>query len=110
MKRSIFCFTLLLFFAISASSCGNKSGSGSGDSTKVSSEASVAPAGSKYAMKSGVGEGFMEMMGQKMQMKLAFDDFGAKSASEMSGEMMGQKMHQLTITKDGYTYQLDLEK
>jgi hypothetical protein len=57
-----------------------------------------------------MGEGYMEMMGQKLQMKLAFDDFGAKSSSEMSGEMMGQKMHQLTITKDGFTYQLDLDK
>lgn len=106
MKRSISCFTLILLCGFVLASCGKKSdapGGAAGGSTE-------APAGSKYSMKAGIGEGYMEMMGQKLQMKLAFDDFGAKSSSEMSGEMMGQKMHQLTITKDGYTYQLDLTK
>jgi hypothetical protein len=64
----------------------------------------------KYAIKSGIVEYKTQMMGMNMKQTLTFDDYGAKEATDVEMDMMGVKMHTVTITKDGFIYTLDLEK
>jgi len=114
MKKTLL-LLLLTFSVLKLTSCGGKSDApGTADSTKkteaTQTTSSSAPAGAKFKMKAGIAEGTMEMMGQKVQIKMAFDDWGAKMMNETSGEMMGQKMHQVNITKDSMTYVLDMTK
>ena len=90
-----------IFIALFLISCG-KSGDGS------SSEA--APAGSKYGVKAGMSEMTMEMMGMKTTVTNYWDDFGKKSVTAVSGEMMGSKMNETTIEKDGFSIKYDGEK
>ncbi len=116
MKRSYSFLATAALCGLLLSSCGKKTDAAAGgDSSKSTSTTSTsassnAPAGAKLTVKAAIAEGTMEYMGQKVQMKLYFDDYGTKSATETSGEMMGQKMHQMNITKDGYAWQLDLDK
>ena len=51
----------------------------------------------------------MEMMGMKTTVVNYWDDFGKKSSTSVSGEMMGQKMNETTIEKDGYSIKFDAE-
>lgn len=106
---------LLAFAAIELTSCGGKSDApGTADSTKkteaaqASSSDAPAPAGSKFKMKAGMAEGTMEMMGQKVQIKMSFDDWGAKVRNETIGDMGGKKVHQVIITKDSMSYMIDM--
>lgn len=113
MKKLLSILFVLAFAATTLVSCGGKSDApGTADSTKnaTGTQTASAPAGSKFKMKAGIAEGTMEMMGQKVQIKMAFDDWGNKMMNETSGEMMGQKMHQVNITKDNMTYVLDMTK
>lgn len=71
---------------------------------------SAAPAGSKYGVKAGMSEMTMEMMGMKTTVVNYWDDFGKKSVTAVSGEMMGSKMNETTIEKDGYSIKYDGEK
>lgn len=64
----------------------------------------------KYAMKSGIVVYNTQMMGMDVKQTMYFDDAGAKEAQEVSMEMMGVKIHTLTISKDGFMYTLDMEK
>ncbi len=112
MKKT-FIPILFALLVVNLTSCGGKSDApGTADSTKnaTGTQTAGAPAGSKFKMKAGIAEGTMEMMGQKVQIKMAFDDWGNKTMNETSGEMMGQKMHQVNITKDSMTYVLDMIK
>jgi hypothetical protein len=59
-------------------------------------------------VKAGVAEGTMEMMGQKVQIKMLFEDWGAKVRNETIGDMGGKKVHQVIITKDSMSYMLDM--
>jgi len=64
----------------------------------------------KYAIKSGIVEYKTQMMGMDMKQTLTFDDYGKKETTDVEMEMMGVKIHTVTITKDGFIYTLDLEK
>jgi hypothetical protein len=64
----------------------------------------------KYAIKSGIVQYKTQMMGMDMKQTLTFDDYGAKEATDMEMDMMGVKMHTVTISKDGFIYTLDMEK
>jgi hypothetical protein len=64
----------------------------------------------KYAIKSGIVEYKTRMMGMDMKQTLTFDDYGQKEATDVETDMMGVKIHTVTITKDGFIYTLDMEK
>jgi outer membrane lipoprotein-sorting protein len=50
------------------------------------------------------------MMGMDMKQILTFDDYGKKEVTEMVADMMGVKIHTITLNKDGFVYNYDLEK
>jgi hypothetical protein len=118
MKRN-FIYILTAAAAISFSACSNdggKEGSGA-DSTKTAEGSASADASvkkGKYPVKSGIVTYDTETMGMKMPTTLYFDDYGNKECTEVNAEleMMGQKVktHNVTITRDGYTYTLDMEQ
>lgn len=115
MKKLLSIVFALAFVATTLTSCGGKSDApGTADSTKKAEAAQAsstsAPAGAKFKMKAGIAEGTMEMMGQKVQIKMAFDEWGGKMMNETMGEMMGQKMHQINITIDSMSYIIDMTK
>jgi hypothetical protein len=115
MKKTVL-LLLLAFATFELTSCGGKSDApGTADSTKKAEAAQAssttdAPTGAKFKMKAGIAEGTMEMMGQKVQIKMLFDDWGSKMRNETTGDMMGQKMHQVNITKDSMSYIIDMIK
>ena len=114
MKKTLL-LILLTFTVFELTSCGGKSDApGTADSTKKAETSqattSTAPAGAKFKIKAGIAEGTMEMGGQKVQIKMAFDDWGNKTMNEMIGDMGGQKMHQVNITKDSMSYMIDMSK
>ena len=64
----------------------------------------------KYGIKSGILEYKTQMMGMDVKQVNTFDDYGQKQLQEMAMEMMGTKMHNKTIIRDGFIYNLDLIK
>jgi len=90
-------------------SCKSKTSETAATSENPAATETVTPKG-KYAIKSGIVEYKTQMMGMDMKQTLTFDDFGAKEATDMEMDMMGVKIHTVTITKDGFIYTLDLEK
>ncbi len=62
----------------------------------------------RYALKSGIVEYKTQMMGMDMKQTLTFDDYGNKESTDIVMEMMGTKIHSVTITKDGFIYTLDM--
>jgi len=45
-----------------------------------------------------------------MKQTLTFDDYGKKEATDVEMEMMGTKIHTVTLTKDGFVYTIDMVK
>lgn len=70
----------------------------------------AAPPGSRFGVKAGMAEMTMKMMGMETNVTTYWDDFGAKSVTEVRGEMMGMKMNETSIEKDGYSIKYDAEK
>ena len=104
----------LITLAIMASvgllfSCKSKT-SETAPTTENKSEAATATPKGKYAIKSGIVEYKTQMMGMDMKQVLTFDDYGKKDMTEMIAEMMGVKIHTVTLNKDGFVYNYDLEK
>jgi len=104
----------LLFLAIMASltllfSCKSKT-SETASSTEKQSEAATATPKGKYAIKSGIVEYKTQMMGMDMKQVLTFDDYGNKDVTEVMMEMMGTKIHTVTLHKDGFIYTYDMVK
>jgi len=104
----------LLSLAIMASlvmlfSCKSKTSETAATSENPAASETATPKG-KYAIKSGIVEYKTQMMGMDMKQTLTFDDYGQKEATDMEAEMMGVKIHTVTITKDGFIYTLDMEK
>jgi hypothetical protein len=66
--------------------------------------------GSKYTIKSGIVEYKTQMMGMDIKQILTFDDYGKKEVTDVVMEMMGTKVHSITLTKDGYLYKYDEQK
>ena len=90
-------------------SCKSKTSETSATSENPAATETATPKG-KYAIKSGIVEYKTQMMGMDMKQTLTFDDYGQKEATDMEADMMGVKIHTVTITKDGYIYTLDMEK
>ncbi len=64
----------------------------------------------KYSIKSGIVEYKTQMMGMDVKQVHTFDDYGKLEAQDVAMEMMGTKIHNKTIIKEGYVYNLDLIK
>lgn len=99
--------TCIILFALTMVSCNNSTSVS--PTTAVEVAAADTPKG-KYALKSGIVVYNTQMMGMDVKQTLYFDDYGTKEAQEVSMEMMGVKMHQVTISKDGFIYTLDMEQ
>lgn len=116
MKRRFF-YTLAIAAAFGFASCSNDGGKGNegADSTKTDGSASAsaqAPGNGKYTVKSGIIAYDTDMMGMKVPVTIYFDDYGNKECTEtiVEMEMMGTKVktHTMNITKDGYSYEINL--
>jgi hypothetical protein len=94
--------TLTLLF-----SCKNKTSETA--ATTENPAATETPKG-KYAIKSGIVEYKTQMMGMDMKQVMSFDDYGKKEVTEIMMEMMGVKIHTVTLNKDGYVYTIDMVK
>ena len=106
--------TKLVSLAIMASltvlfSCKSKPSETSATSEKQAGSETATPKG-KYAIKSGIVEYKTQMMGMDMKQTLTFDDYGKKEATDVEMEMMGTKIHTVTLTKDGFVYTIDMVK
>ncbi|MCF8378754.1 MAG: hypothetical protein K9H49_04200 [Bacteroidales bacterium] len=109
MKKSIYA---LFIVVIAVVSCQNQSNSNDNNlsnasSEKIRSEEKEKPKG-RYAIKSGIIEYKTQMMGMEMKQILTFDDYGNKENTDIEMEMMGTKIHTVTITRDGFIYTLDM--
>lgn len=90
-------------------SCKNKTVETVTEITKRVELAKDAPKG-KYAIKSGIVEYKTSMMGMDAKQILSFDDFGKKEMTEVMMEMMGTKIHTVTLNIEGFIYNYDLIK
>jgi outer membrane lipoprotein-sorting protein len=50
------------------------------------------------------------MMGMDMKQVMSLDDYGKKEVTEIMMEMMGTKIHTVTLTKDDFVYTIDMVK
>jgi hypothetical protein len=112
MKAKIGSLIILMLFFIS---CSKETKQPEAAKSITPAQTNVEPA-KRYQMKSGIITYKMEnnMLGGKMTQILYFDDYGTKEARETITEMtmMGQtiKTHKMNIAKEGYVYDLDLDK
>lgn len=107
MKKLLF----ILFMVLVAASC--KNASSDKQQTQASGEEFRVTAPEKgkgkYGIKSGIVEYKTSVMGFEAIQTLYFDNYGALEATVTSMEIMGMKTQNVTITKEGYIYTLDLE-
>ncbi|MGD0712082.1 MAG: hypothetical protein ABR968_12995 [Bacteroidales bacterium] len=113
-KLFIYAIVIMMSALVSCSGGGKKSGS-STDSTKIKDSIAKAASNGMYKLKSGIVTMVTETMGMKQTITMYFDDYGNKRSNETSGEIdMGAlgktEMHNLSFTKDGYMYNIDLVK
>ncbi len=104
MLSVAFMATLTLLF-----SCKSKTTEPSSANENPAASITATPKG-KYAIKSGIVEYKSQMMGMDMKQTLTFDDYGKKEIQDIEMEMMGTKIHTVTLNKDGFMYSLDLVK
>jgi hypothetical protein len=90
-------------------SCKSKTSETAATTENPAATETATPKG-KYAIKSGIVEYKTQMMGMDMKQILSFDDYGKKEVTEMITDMMGVKIHTVTLIKDGFVYNYDLEK
>jgi len=109
MKTTSFLTIVLIVLSTAICSCKSKT-SEPADSTEKQTVAAKETSKGKYAIKSGIVEYNNQMMGMDSKQVLTFDDYGEKEATEVMMEMMGTKIHTLTITKEGFVYNIDLVK
>ncbi|MBN1907141.1 MAG: hypothetical protein JW927_18825 [Deltaproteobacteria bacterium] len=122
VKKSVFAMLMCLLFLASCQNqdASNKAGDNKAPEVKpgaeiaakaepvTQAEPAVETAKGKYEFKSGIVVYKTQTMGMDAQQTLSFDDYGKKEVTDMVMEMMGTKLHNVTITRDGYTYTLDM--
>jgi hypothetical protein len=91
-------------------SCKSKKTTDSSATKEVSAPGELKATKGKYGIKSGIVEYKTQMMGMDMIQTLSFDDYGKKEITDMEMEMMGTKIHSVTLRKDGFIYTYDLVK
>ena len=64
----------------------------------------------RYAIKSGIVEYNTQVMGMDVKQTMTFDNYGKLDIQEVEMDMMGTKIHTVTLTRDGYIYNLDMVK
>ncbi len=64
----------------------------------------------RYGIKSGIVEYNTQVMGMDVKQTMTFDNYGKLDIQEVEMEMMGTKIHTVTLTRDGYIYNLDMVK
>jgi hypothetical protein len=106
--------TKLIALAVLASvtllfSCKSKTSETDATSESPAANETATPKG-KYTIKSGIVEYKTQMMGMNMKQVMSFDDYGKKEVTEIKMEMMGVKIHTVTLNKDGYVYTIDMVK
>ncbi len=106
--------TKLITLALMASitllfSCKSKTSETTSLTENLTEAVTETPKG-KYAIKSGIVEYKTQMMGMEMKQVLTFDDYGSKEVTEVMAEMMGTKIHTVTLRKDGFIYSFDMVK
>lgn len=62
----------------------------------------------RYEVKSGTMSLTSEIFGKEQEMLMYFDDYGAMEYSQTNGEIMGFKVNNVQIKKDGYLYNIDV--
>jgi len=62
----------------------------------------------RYEVKSGKLVMTSEIFGKEQDMTLYFDDYGLLETTETKGEIMGFKVNNIQIRKDGYYYTIDM--
>ncbi len=67
------------------------------------------PENARFGFKSGVVEMESNTMGMNQFIVMYFDDWGNKISSEIHMEFMGQKMHMVSVVKDGWSYEYDVQ-
>lgn len=112
-KLFIFAIAIASVYLISCSGEGKKTSSADSSKTKDSTKETTTISKGKYKLKSGILTMVSETMGMKQNMTLYFDDYGSRESVETIGEMdMGVagkvKIQNLSITKDGYSYSIDM--
>jgi hypothetical protein len=110
MKTRFLALSIILCCILS---CKNQSSDNTGTENNVSEVAAKAgdeaPKG-KYAIKSGIVVYKTQMMGMEVKQTLSFDDYGKKEVTDVMMEMMGTKIHTVSLTKDGFIYNIDMVK
>jgi hypothetical protein len=106
--------TKLITMALMASltvlfSCKSKTSETNATTENPAATETATPKG-RYAIKSGIVEYTTQVMGMEMKQVLTFDDYGKKEVTEMIAEMMGVKIHTVTIRRDGFIYSFDMVK
>lgn len=100
-------FALVMLLALF--SCKNKTTNTSAGNSEEKSAVENLSKG-RYAIKSGIIEYKATVMNMEQTQTITFDDYGAKQVTQAQMEMMGMKINQYTIVKDGYIYSFDKEK
>ena len=115
--KKLFVFAIaIVMLALASCSGGGKKSDSTTDSTKIKdSIAKAATAKGMYKLKSGIVTMESETMGMKQTIVMYFDDYGNKKSNETKGEIdMGAlgktEIDNLTFSKDGYSYNIDLVK
>jgi hypothetical protein len=92
-------------------SCKNASPTKEANSdTKEISSANTSVNKERYAIKSGIVEYNTQVMGMDVKQTMTFDNYGKLDIQEVEMDMMGTKIHTVTLTRDGYIYNLDMVK
>jgi len=109
MKTTKLFALALMASAMLLFSCKSKTSEPSSATDSKSEAAKETPKG-KYAIKSGIVEYKTQMMGMDMKQVMSFDDYGKKEVTEIMMDMMGTKIHTVTLTKDDFVYTIDMVK
>ncbi len=110
MKRKIGLALVTISLIISSCSNTSKKEEKNGvDSTKTTETTKETPKG-KYALKSAIVEMKSMVMGMEQKQIMMFDDYGAKELTEITASFFGQKSHNITITKEGFVWTIDMIK
>ena len=102
---------LIVFVFTAIVSCKNTSSTkeASADPKELNS-ANPAANKERYAIKSGIVEYNTQVMGMDVKQTMTFDNYGKLDIQEVKMDIMGTQIHTVTLTRDGYIYNLDMVK
>lgn len=109
MKTTKFFPLFALIMLLALFSCKNKTATTSAGNNEEKSAVENLSKG-KYAIKSGIVEYKANVINMEQTQTITFDDYGAKQVTQAKMEMMGMKINQYTLIKDGYIYSFNKEK